>query len=213
MYLAVSTRPDIAFAVNSLARFNSNPQKDHWTALKRVLRYLKGTINIGILYKQDDSDKCIGYSDADWAGDTSDRKSTSGYIFMFSGGPISWNSKKQKCVALSTAEAEYVALSGAAQECFWLRQLEKELGCSSEGPTLLFEDNQSAIAMAKNPQFHGRAKHIDIRHHFVREQVANGSIKLDYCSTTDMTADMMTKGLTREQHCKLREKAGILELH
>ena len=135
MYLAVSTRPDIAFAVNSLARFNSNPQKDHWTALKRVLRYLKGTINIGILYKQDGSDKCIGYSDADWAGDTSDRKSTSGYIFMFSGGPISWSSKKQKCVALSTAEAEYVALSGAAQECLWLRQLEKELGCSSEGPT------------------------------------------------------------------------------
>ena len=138
MYLAVSTRPDIAFTVNSLARFNSNPQKDHWTALKRVLRYLKGTINIGILYKQDGSDKCIGYSDADWAGDTSDRKSTSGYIFMFSGGPISWSSKKQKCVALSTAEAEYVALSGAAQECLWLRQLEKELGCSSEGPTLLF---------------------------------------------------------------------------
>ena len=105
MYLAVSTRPDIAFSVNNLARFNSNPQKEHCTALKQILKYLKGTTIIGILYKQDGSDKCVGYSDADWAGDPSDRKSTSGYIFMFSDGPISWSSKKQKCVALSTAEA------------------------------------------------------------------------------------------------------------
>ena len=137
MYLVVSTRPHIAFAVNNLARFSSNPQKEHWTALKRILRYLKGTINIDILYKQDGSDKCIGYSDTDWAGDTLDRKSTSGYIFMLSGGPISWSSKKQKCVALSTAEAEYVALSESAQECLWLRQLEAELGCPPEGPTLM----------------------------------------------------------------------------
>ena len=127
-YLAVSTRLDIAFSVNNLARFNSNPQKEHWTALKQILKYLKGTTNIGILYKQDGSDKCVGYSDTDWAGDPSDRKSTSGYIFMFSDGPISWRSKKQKCVALSTVEAEYVALSGAAQEFLWLRQLEVELG-------------------------------------------------------------------------------------
>ena len=128
MYLAVSTRLDIAFSVNNLARFNSNPQKEHWTALKQILKYLKGTTNIGILYKQDRSDKCVGYSDTDWAGDPSDRKSTSGYIFMFRDGPISWRSKKQKCVALSTVEAEYVALSGAAQEFLWLRQLEVELG-------------------------------------------------------------------------------------
>ena len=124
MYLAVSTRPDIAFSVNNLARFNSNPQKEHCTALKQILKYLKGTTNIGILYKQDGSDKCVGYSDTD----PSDRKSISGCIFMFGDGPISWRSKKQKCVALSTAEAEYVALSGAAQEFLWLRQLEVELG-------------------------------------------------------------------------------------
>ena len=91
----------------------------------------------------------------------------------------------------------------------WLRQLEVELGCPSEGPTLILEDNQSTIAMAKNPQYHGRAKHIDIRHHFVREQIANETIKLDYCPTTDM----MTKGLTHEQHCKLRKKVGMIELH
>ena len=213
MYLAVSTRPDIAFAVNSLARFNSSPQKEHWTALKRVLRYLKGTLNHGIFYKQDGLNKCIGYSDADWAGDISDRKSTSGYVFMLSGGAISWSSRKQKCVALSTAEAEYVALSSAVQECIWLRQLEAELGNATEGLSLILEDNQSAIAMAKNPQYHGRAKHIDIRHHFVREQVALGNIELQYCSTTDMTADMLTKGLNREQFCKLRKETGICEIH
>ena len=116
-------------------------------------------------------------------------------------------------MTLSTAEAEYVALSGAAQECLWLRQLEAELGYSPEGPTLIFEDNQSAIAMAKNPQFHGRAKHVDICHHFIREQVTSGTIKLDYCGTKDMAADIMTKGLPREQRCKLREKAGMVELH
>ena len=95
MYLAVSTRPDIAFSVNNLARLNSNPQKEHCTALKQILKYLKGTTTIGILYKQDRSDKCVGYSDTDWAGDPSDRKSTSGYIFMFSDGPISWRSKSK----------------------------------------------------------------------------------------------------------------------
>ena len=172
MYLAVSTRPDIAYAVNNLAKFISKPQKEHWTALKRVLRYLKDTVNYGILYRQEGSNECIGYSDADWAGDVSDRRSTSGYIFMLGGGAISWSSRKQKCVALSTAEAEYVALAGAAQECIWLRQLIAELEGSSQSPMLLYEDNQAAIAMTKNPQFHGRAKHIDIRHHFVREQVA-----------------------------------------
>jgi len=125
---------------------------------------------------------------------------------LLSSGATSWSNKKQKSVALSTAEAEYTALSGAAQECIWLRQLEDELGSPSEGPTLIFEDNQSTIAMAKNSQFHGHAKHIDIHHHFIREQVELGTIKLDYCPTIDMTADMMTKGLNREQHCKLREK-------
>ena len=213
MYLAVSTRPDISYAVNNLARFNLNPQKEHWTALKRVLRYLNGTINHGLLYKQGGPERLVGYSDADWAGDLSDRKSTSGYIFMFNGGPVSWSSKKQKCVALSTAEAEYVALSAAVQECIWLRQLEAELSSTNDIPTLIFEDNQSTIGMAKNPQFHGRAKHIDIRHHFVREQLAHGTIQLKYCPTTEMTADILTKGLNRERYSKLREKASILELH
>ena len=114
MYLSVSTRPDISFAVSSLARFSSKQKKEHWTAVKRLLRYLKGTTMYGILYTKGGANECIGFSDADWAGDTNDRKSTSGYVFMLSGGAVSWSSKKQKCVALSTAEAEYIVLSTGA---------------------------------------------------------------------------------------------------
>ena len=118
MYLSVSTRPDISFAVGNLARQSSHPTSTHWKALKRVLRYLKGTVNYGIKYTKSDQKECMGYSDADWAGDVNDRKSTSGYLFMMNGGAVTWKSKKQSCVALSTAEAEYVALSSAAQDVF-----------------------------------------------------------------------------------------------
>ena len=131
---------------------------------------------------------------------------------MFIGGAISWRSSKQKCVALSTAEAEYVALSSAAQESIWLRQLGEELRNSShEGPIVIYEDNQVSIAMTKNPQFHGRAKYIDIRH-FVCEQVSIGKVKLEHFPTSGMTADMLTKGLTQEQFTKLHQKAGVHEM-
>ena len=210
MYLSVSTRPDIAYAVSNLARFSSNPTENHWKALKRVLRYLRGTVNFGILYSPNSSPECIGFSDADWAGDTNDRKSTSGYLFILSGGAVTWKSKKQSCVALSTAEAEYIALSSAAQESVWLRQLTSDLGSPPKAQMTLFEDNQSAIAMSKNPQFHGRTKHVEIKHHFIREQVNEGNVKLEYCPSEEQTADMFTKGLSREQFCRLRSKAGIV---
>ena len=209
MYLATCTRPDIAYAVGVLARFSSKPNRSHWTAAKRVLRYLKGTSNLGIVFKRDSPDIPVAFTDADWAGDVGDRKSTSGYLFCISGGPVSWRSKKQSTVALSTAEAEYVALSSAAQECVWMRRLNSELGNSQGEPTTIMEDNQSCIAMAKSPQQHGRSKHIDIKHHFVRELVENETIKLKYCPTKEMIADILTKGLNREQFCYLRKKAGI----
>ena len=128
MYLATCTRPDIAFAVGTLARFSSKPNQVHWKAAKRVLRYLRGTTNFGIVFRGDDLAEPMAYSDADWAGDVGDRKSTSGYVFSIAGGPVSWRSRKQNTVALSTAEAEYVALSSAAQECVWIRRLSAELG-------------------------------------------------------------------------------------
>ena len=211
MYLATCTRPDIAYAVGVLARFSSKPNQSHWTAVKCVLRYLKGTTGHGIVYRGDSD--VLGYSDADWAGDADDRKSTSGYLFLIAGGPVSWRSRKQSTVALSTAEAEYVALSIAAQECVWLRRLLSELGDPPRGPTTILEDNQSSIAMAKNPQFHGRAKHIDIKHHFVREQVSEGSIELQYCPSNEMFADILTKGLIQQQFATLRERAGIIPLN
>ena len=160
MYLATCTRPDIAYAVGMLARFSSKPNRSHWVAAKRVLRYLKGTMNFGLFYKGGSG--VLRYSDADWGGDVDDRKSTSGYMLQIAGGPVSWKSRKQDTVALSTAEAEYVALSIAAQECVWMRRLLSELGNPPGGPTTILEDNQSSIATARNPQFHGRAKHIDI---------------------------------------------------
>ena len=157
MCLSVSSRPDISYAVSSLAQLSSHPTKEHWTALKRLLRYLKGTPNHGILYTKDGANTCTGYMDTDWGGDVNDRKSTSEYLFLLSGGAVSWKSQKQRCVALSTAEAEYVAMASAAQESVWLKQLMGELTNSdTEAPTLIYEENQSAIAMAKNAQFHGR---------------------------------------------------------
>ena len=129
-------------------------------------------------------------------------------MFLIAGGPVSWKSRKQSTVALSTAEAEYVALSTAVQECMWMQRLLSELGNPPDGPTTILEDNQSSIAMAKNP--HGRAKHIDIKHHFIRDQVSIGSIELQYCPTNEMLADVLTKGLAHEKFSILRERAGVV---
>lgn len=210
LYLAVSTRPDISYAVSSVAKFSAQPTKVHWSAVKRILRYLRGTPDYGLAFSLDSCGKCVGYSDADWGGDLDDRKSTSGYIFFISGGPVSWRSKKQSCVALSTAEAEYIALSSAVQEATWMGRLTSSLEGRKEEPVLVFEDNQSTISMSKNPQFHGRSKHIGIKYHFVRDQVEKNIVELKYCPTESMIADIMTKGLSREKFLKLRAMAGVV---
>ncbi|KAF2358692.1 hypothetical protein FHG87_010554 [Trinorchestia longiramus] len=156
------------------------------------------------------SDKCIGYLDADWAGDRSDRKSTSGYCFTLSNSVITWRSVKQSCVALSTAEAEYVALAGAAQEAIWLKQLLDDLEFKTGGPMVVNEDNQSAICLAQNPKYHGRSKHIDIKFHYVRDLVRKKEIDLVYCPSNDMLADIFTKGLSAEKFSRLRSKLGVV---
>ena len=161
-YLSTMSRPDITYAVSNVAKFLSKPTKVHWTAVKRIIRYLKGTLNYGLVYRKRSLTGVIGYSDSDFAGDQDDRKSTSGYIFQIGNTAISWKSKKQTSTALSTAEAEYIALSQAAQE---LRQLSSDLKCLIVNPTVLYEDNQAAICIAKNPQSHGRSKHIEIKYH------------------------------------------------
>ncbi|KAF2344864.1 Reverse transcriptase RNA-dependent DNA polymerase [Trinorchestia longiramus] len=182
--------------------------KNHWTCVKRIFRYLKGTSELGILYSNC-SDKCVGYSNADWAGGRSDRKSTSGYCFTLSNSLITWRSVKQSCVALSTAEAEYVALDGAAQEAIWLKHLLDDLEFKTGGPMVVNEDNQSAICLTQNPKYHGRSKHIDIKFHYFRDLVRNKEIDLVYCLSNDMLVDIFTKGLSTEKFSRLRRKLGV----
>jgi hypothetical protein len=208
IYLVTGTRPDIAVAVGEVAKYSNNPGKQHWMAVKRILRYLKETINFGINCDPKSID-LEGYSDADWAGDLDTRRSTTGYLFKLGGVPICWKSKRQPTVALSTAEAEYMALSMAVQTAIWIRKLLKDFDFASEEPTVIYEDNQGCIAMAKNPVNHERTKHIDIRYNFVRERVEDKTIVVKYLETTEMLADILTKGLSRDQHRKLCEEIGI----
>lgn len=198
MFAAQISRPDISYAVGALARYNNNPGKAHWQAVKRVMRYLKGTINYKLQFTRDSKDYIEGFSDADWAGDVDDRKSTSGYIYKFQSGCISWNSKKQQTTALSTTEAEYMALSAASQEAIWLQSLIKELGGSTK--VVVKCDNKSAINLTQNNTYHSRSKHIDIRHHFIRELVEDKRIIIEYLNTEEMTADILTKSLSRFKH-------------
>ena len=180
------------------------------TAVKRVLRYLKQTRDLNLTYVKNTPEAIIGYSDADWAGDVKDRRSTAGNVSLLGGGAITWSSRKQSSVALSMVEVGYKALSIVTQKAIWIRQPQKELGVTESGPTLIYEDNQGAIFMAKNPVFHKRTKHVQIRYHFVREAVERGIIALEYCRTNEMLADSCTKALARDQFEKLRGGIGLV---
>ena len=208
LFLSTRTRPDICFAVSTVAKYCVNPNKNHWQAVKRIFRYLKGTINLGISYSKSPN-PCVGYSDADFAGDLNDRKSTSGFCFMYGNGIVSWKTQKQTCVSISTAEAEYVSLSICSQEAVWLRKLLLDLKVSDNNPMLIYEDNQSALCLAKNNKIHGRAKHISIKFHYVRDMVNTGVIRLQYCPTEDMIADIFTKGLSSARFIRLRSMLGM----
>ena len=195
-YAALGTRPDIQFAVSSVAKYSSNPNQSHLTAALRILRYLKKTKHF-VLWYQHSTDKLIGFSDADYARDVDDRHSTSGYVFIFCNGAVSWYSGKQKSIITSTAQAEYVALSHASKEALFLRQLFTEFEGFDYDPVLTQEDNQAALAIAKNPVFYSKTKHIDICYHFVREVIADKHIVLQYCSTKEMIADILTKPIAK----------------
>ncbi|KAG5232745.1 Retrovirus-related polyprotein from transposon [Salix suchowensis] len=155
MYLT-ATRPDTMFVVSLISRFMECPTEEHLAAAKRVLRYLKGTINLGIFYRKGGHAELEGYSDSDYAGDLDDRKSTSGYLFMLRSGSVCWSSKKQPVVSLSTTEAEFIAAASCACQATWLRRIMKELGQAQVDPTTIFCDNNSAIKLSKNPVMHGR---------------------------------------------------------
>jgi Reverse transcriptase (RNA-dependent DNA polymerase) len=198
LFLANRTRPDIEFGVNFLARFSNNPSSEHWAAVKRIFRYLAGTIDLGIHYQEKPGERFLfGYCDADFAGDLDHRKSTSGYLFILGGGPISWKSQLQRAVTLSTTEAEYAALTEATRESNSIRQLLIELGLPTNllQPVPILEDNTSTISLASNHSNHKRSKHIDIRNHYCREQSTIGNIKVEYVNTEEQAADSLTKPL------------------
>lgn len=196
MHASQGTRPDLTYAVGLVSRFCQNPGKIHWSAVKRIFRYLKGTLAAKLEFSKTGNGNLEGYSDAGWANDNTDRRSVTGYAFTLQGAPISWQSRKQKTVALSTTEAEYMALSAAIQEALWLRKLAKELDPETVTKAMLIRcDNKGSIDLAKNSGYHQRTKHIDIRHNFVREHVEGGEIQLLYTPTEEMIADALTKAV------------------
>ena len=200
VFLAAVSRPDIAFAVNSVSKYLSKHNATHWRAVKRIFAYLQGTIDYGIKYVSGGSEAMlIGFSDADYAGDVETRRSTTGYVFCLSNGAVTWSSQRQRLVTLSTTEAEYVAASTAAREVVWLRRLLSDIGCPCDKETTLYVDNQSAIHLVRNPVFHKRTKHIDVHFHFIREKVNEGKIRVEYVPSENQRADMFTKALPRDR--------------
>lgn len=205
LYAAMMTRPDIGFAIQALSRHLHNPGKEHWVAAKRVLRYLSGTKDLGIKYgARDQGTRLIGYSDSDWANDVDTRRSTTAYVYTVTGGAVSWMSRLQATVALSSTEAEYMSACAGAQEAKHLRGVMASMGFMQEGPTVIHEDNQGCIALANNPITQQRSKHIDIRYHFTRDLISDGVIVLRYIETQHQLADILTKPLDRVKFQGLR---------
>lgn len=208
MYLSVMTRPDISYSVSYLSQFNNCFNNEHWQHAKRLLKYLKKTKDHCLVYKRN-SNSLEGFVDADWGSNILDRRSYTGFCFTFSKSLVSWESTKQKTVALSSTEAEYMALTEATKEGIYLQNLLNELTNYSNG-VILYSDNQSALKLASNPVFHKRSKHIDVRHHFIRETIESGKIKTKYLESNEMPADILTKALGSNKHYKFMNMLGII---
>lgn len=193
LYLANATRPDISFAVNNLSRFNKNHSEAHWRAVKRIFRYLRGTSNLKLSFNANSEMNMTIYSDADWGSDNDSRRSCSGYVVIMAGAAISWQSKRQPIVALSSTEAEYIALSAAVKEALWLKQLAIEIDPLHDKTIDVLCDNLSAIELGSKEAYRPRSKHIDLRYHHIRDNVENRQIALSYVNTNHMIADSLTK--------------------
>jgi hypothetical protein len=209
LYLCAS-RPDIMLSVCMCARFQSDPRECHLVAVKRILRYLVATPCFGIWYPKGSTFYLIGYSDSDYAGCKVDRKSTSGTCQFLGRSLVSWSSKKQTSVALSTTEAKYVAAGQCCVQLLWMRQTLREFGYNLSKVPLLC-DNESAIRMADNPVEHSRTKHIDIWHHFLRDHQQKGDIEVFYISTENQLANIFTKPLDEKTFCRLRSELNVLD--
>lgn len=208
MYLMLGTRPDIAYTVGFLSRTLENPSIEDVTRVKRVFRYLSGTIEYGITYRHDAEKRIIEcFSDADFGGCLKTGRSTSGVVVKHAGGAISWLSQRQAMVATSTTEAEIVAANEAAKEVIWLKRLFKDFFELKDIPVIQV-DNTAAIRLSQNPEFHRRTKHIAIKHFFIREKVIEGQIKVQQISTENQLADLMTKPLASPRLRILCKKIG-----
>lgn len=208
MYAMIATRPDLAYPISVVSQHMARPGSSHWVAVKRIMRYLKGTSDVRLCLGGDNI-VLSGYCDADYAGDTNDRRSTTGYMFKVGSGAVSWNSKRQQTTATSTVEAEYMATSHGTKEAIWLRQLMADVRCTQEEATTIMCDNQGSMSLAKNPTHHSRTKHIDVQYHFIREKLEMKVIELKYCPTEHMVADVLTKALARDRHQRLVEAFGL----
>lgn len=209
LYITTTCRPDLCAAVNYFSSFQSEPNETHWIHLKRVLRYIRGSLTASLVYKRNPDSRLLeGFADASFGNDI-DRKSVSGYLFKVFGCTVSWASRKQQSVALSSTEAELVALCNAACEVIWLKRLLAELGFENDEPVTIYEDNQACIHISENEKDFGRMKHIDIKYYFVREAIESDIIRLEYIRTNEQQADILTKGLAKQQFNILKEAVGI----
>jgi hypothetical protein len=208
MYLTV-TRPNIMYYVSLINSYMENPTEMHLLAAKRILRYLQGTRDFGLFYKKGEKLELFGFTDSDYARDQDDRRSTSGYVFMLGTSAVSWSSKKQQIVTLSTTEAEFIAATACACQVIWLRKIIEELQFQQIEATTVFYDNNLEIKLSKNPVLHGRSKHIDVRYYFLRDLSNDGTIKLVYCRSEDQVADIHTKPLKFATFVKLRGLLGV----
>ncbi|KAG7584165.1 GAG-pre-integrase domain [Arabidopsis suecica] len=207
LYLTAS-RPDLCLSVGVCARYQAKPKQSHLEAVKRILKYVKGTVELGIWYSRNSNQNLVGYCDADYAGNVNDRRSTSGGCFFLGNNLIAWLSKKQNSVSISTAESEYIAMGSCCTQLLWMKQMLSDYRLDS-GVLQVYCDNQSAIDISKNPVQHSRTKHIDVRHHFIRELVEEKKVKIDHVGTEIQLADIFTKALDFNRFVTLRNSLGV----
>jgi hypothetical protein len=200
MWGQLATHPDLSFSVSVLSRFQINPGIEHWRAPLHVLGYIRNTLDHGLTYSRDAPLVPTGYSDSDYTACHDTRRSTSGHVFVMAGSPVCWASKHQDTIAMSTVEAEYISLTRAAQQLKWMYSRMQEVGLEQPLPGILFCDNRGAVDLSKTTKSHSKVKHIDIRHHYIRELVHDGQIKVEFIRGNENPADLFTKPLPRVAH-------------
>jgi hypothetical protein len=208
----VNTRPDLAYSVGIVSRFMESPNAEHWSAIKRIIRYIAGTTDLGCKYVKGENSELLGYSDSDHAGDLEKRKSTTGIVFFLGQNLITWTSQKQKVVSLSSCESEYIAAAAGACQGVWLSRLLADITGSAVKKFELRIDSKSALELSKNPVYQERSKHIDTRYHFIRECIADGVVDVNHVGTDNQLADILTKPLGRLRFVEMRLRLGVIRV-